>query len=127
MKKLKSLKTGKAFITSGYNLPSKYVIHTVGPIIYENVTDKNVSELEECYINALELARENNIKEIAFPCISTGEFRFPKDLASEIAIKVVRKYIDDNVNCFEKIILNVFSEEDYNIYMKNLGDEYGEV
>ena len=86
-----------------------------------------MSELEECYINALELARENNIKEIAFPCISTGEFRFPKDLASEIAIKVVRKYIDDNVNCFEKIILNVFSEEDYNIYMKNLGDEYGEV
>ena len=86
-----------------------------------------MSKLEECYINALELARENNIKEIAFPCISTGEFRFPKDLASEIAIKVVRKYIDDNVNCFEKIILNVFSEEDYNIYMKNLGDEYGEV
>lgn len=127
MKKLKSLQTGKAFITSGYNLPSKYVIHTVGPIIYENVTDKNVSELEECYINSLELARENNIKEIAFPCISTGEFRFPKDLASEIAIKVIRKYIDDNVNCFEKIIFNVFSEEDYSIYMKNLGDEYGRV
>ena len=127
MQKLKILQTGKAFITSGYNLPSKYIIHTVGPIIYENVTDKNVAELEECYINALELARENNIKEIAFPCISTGEFRFPKDLASEIAIKAIRKYIDENKHSFEKIIFNVFTEEDYNIYFKKLGDEYGRV
>lgn len=124
MHKIGRLQTGKSFITSGYNLPSKYVIHTVGPVIYEKVTEKEVQELKDCYINSLNLAKENNIKTIAFPCISTGEFRFPKELASKIAVEAIKEYLNTNENCFEKIIFNVFSEEDYKIYLKNLGEIY---
>ena len=127
MQKIEILQTGKAFITNGYNLPSKYVIHTVGPIIYENVTEKEISELKNCYINSLELAKVNNIKTIAFPCISTGEFRFPKELASKIAIETVKEYLDTNEKYFERIIFNVFSEEDYKIYLNNLGEIYGRI
>ena len=127
MQKIEILQTGKAFITNGYNLPSKYVIHTVGPIIYENVTEKEISKLKNCYINSLELAKVNNIKTIAFPCISTGEFRFPKELASKIAIETVKEYLDTNEKYFERIIFNVFSEEDYRIYLNNLGEIYGRI
>ena len=127
MQKIEILQTGKAFITNGYNLPSKYVIHTVGPIIYENVTEKEISELKNCYINSLELAKVNNIKTIAFPCISTGEFRFPKELASKIAIETVKEYLDTNEKYFERIIFNVFSEKDYKIYLNNLGEIYGRI
>ena len=127
MQKIEILQTGKAFITNGYNLPSKYVIHTVGPIIYENVTEKEISELKNCYINSLELAKVNNIKTIAIPCISTGEFRFPKELASKIAIETVKEYLDTNEKYFERIIFNVFSEEDYKIYLNNLGEIYGRI
>ena len=127
MQKIGMLQTGKAFMTNGYNLPSKYVIHTVGPIIYENVTEKEILELKKCYINSLELAKENNIKTIAFPCISTGEFRFPKELASKITIETIKEYLDTNEEYFEKIIFNVFSDEDYKIYLKNLGEIYGRI
>ena len=127
MQEIGMLQTGKAFITKGYNLPSKYVIHTVGPIIYENVTEKEILELKNCYINSLELAKENNIKTIAFPCISTGEFRFPKELASKIAIETIKEYLDTNEEYFEKIIFNVFLDVDYKIYLKNLGEIYGRI
>ena len=127
MQEIEILQTGKAFITKGYNLPSKYVIHTVGPIIYENVTEKEILELKNCYINSLELAKENNIKTIAFPCISTGEFRFPKELASKIAIDTIKEYLDTNEKYFERIIFNVFSDEDYKIYLNNLGEIYGRI
>ena len=127
MQKIEILQTGRAFITNGYNLPSKYVIHTVGPIIYENVTEKEILELRNCYINSLELAKENNIKTIAFPCISTGEFRFPKELASKIAIETIKEYLDTNEEYFEKIIFNVFVDVDYKIYLKNLGEIYGRI
>ena len=127
MQEIEILQTGKAFITKGYNLPSKYVIHTVGPIIYENVTEKEILELKNCYINSLELAKENNIKTIAFPCISTGEFRFPKELASKIAIDTIKEYLYTNEKYFERIIFNVFSDEDYKIYLNNLGEIYGRI
>ena len=127
MQKIGMLQTGKAFITKGYNLLSKHVIHTVGPIIYENVTEKEILELKNCYINSLEIAKKNNIKNIAFPCISTGEFRFPKELASRIAIETIKEYLDTNEEYFEKIIFNVFSEEDYKIYLNNWGEIYGEI
>ena len=120
MKELKQLKTGEAFMTKGYNLPAKYIIHTVGPIIYEEVTDKEREELRNCYIHSLQLAKENNIKEIAFSCISTGEFRFPKEEACQIAIKAVKEYLKENTDCFEKIVFNVFTEEDYRIYGQNI-------
>ena len=127
MQEIGMLQTGRAFITNGYNLPSKYVIHTVGPIIYENVTEKEISKLKNCYINSLELVKVNNIKTIAFPCISTGEFRFPKELASKIAIETVKEYLDTNEKYFERIIFNVFSDEDYKIYLNNLGEIYGKI
>ena len=120
MQSIKKLETGKAFITKGYNSSCKYVIHTVGPIIYSDVTELEVSQLEECYINSLKLAIQNNIKTIAFPCISTGEFRFPKDKACQIAIRTVNNFLSKNRNRFEKVIFNVFSEEDYSIYFKEM-------
>lgn len=125
MQKIGTLQTGETFITKGYNLPSKNIIHTVGPIIYENVRKKDVLELKKCYTNSLELAKENNLKTIAFPAISTGEFRFPKDLASKIAIKTIKEYLSEKEVYFNKIVFNVFSDEDYKIYLKNLGDIYG--
>ncbi len=114
------LHTGEAFITKGYNLPAKYIIHTVGPIIEKNVTKDDEKALANCYINSLELAIKNNIKTIAFPCISTGEFRFPKVMASKIAITTVNKFLDKYSDKFEKIVFNVFGEEDYEIYETNL-------
>lgn len=119
-KKDYNLKTGEAIITKGYNLPSKYVIHTVGPIIYNQVTKEKENLLALCYINSLKLAIENNIKTIAFPCISTGEFCFPKDLASKIAIKTVNNFLNEYKNSFDKIVFNVYSKEDYEIYERNI-------
>ena len=113
------LETGKAFITKGYNLPAKFIIHTVGPIIYDEVTDKEIKELQECYINSLNLAKENKIRTIAFPCISTGEFRFPKEEASEIAIESVDRFLNENREYFDKVVFNVYKEEDYKIYERN--------
>ena len=120
MKEIKQLETGEVFMTKGYNLPAKYIIHTVGPIIYEEVTNREREELKKCYINALQLAKENNIKEIAFPCISTGEFRFPKEEACQIAIKAVKEYLEENPNWFEKVVFNVFTDEDDKIYQQNV-------
>ena len=110
----------EVFMTKGYNLLAKYIIHTVGPIIYEEVTDKEREELKNCYIHSLQLAKENNIKEIAFPCISTGEFRFPKEEACQIAIKAVKEYLAKNENWFKKVVFNVFTEENDRIYGQNI-------
>lgn len=114
-----NLHTGEVFITKGYNLSSKYVIHTVGPIIQFRVTEKEEQELANCYINSLKLAIEKGIKTIAFPCISTGVFRFPKDKACEIAVKSVKKFLKEN-KVIEKVIFNVYSEEDLEIYENEL-------
>lgn len=89
------------------------------------MTETEILKLKECYTNSLKLAIENKIKNIAFPCISTGEFRFPKDLASKIAIESTIEFINENKEKIENIIFNVFSDEDYNIYLKNLGEKYG--
>lgn len=122
-----NLGTGEAIITNGYNLPAKYIIHTVGPIIYDEVTEVEVKQLENCYINCLKLAVENGIRNIAFPCISTGVFRFPKYVASKIAINTVNNFLKQNSEKFDKIVFNVFDENDYEIYLKNLGEDYGRI
>ena len=119
-KKDYQLKTGEAIITKGYNLPAKYVIHTVGPIIYDKVTQLEEQQLADCYINSLQLAMDNGIRTIAFPCISTGEFRFPKEQASKVAIATVDDFLKHNSDKFEKVVFNVFTEEDYRIYEKNI-------
>ena len=116
-------KTGQAKLTSGYNLPAKYVVHTVGPIIYDKVEERDKELLASCYRNCLELAVKNGIKSIAFCCISTGEFRFPNELAAEIAVLAVRTFFKNNPECKIKVIFNVFKDSDFDIYRKVLVKE----
>lgn len=115
-----NLPTGEAFTTKGYNLPAQHVIHTVGPIITNKVSEKQKQQLANCYKNTLKQAKENNIKTIAFCCISTGEFRFPKDLACQIALKTTDEYLNENRDNFEKIVFNVYSDEDADIYERHI-------
>ena len=114
---------GNAKITSAYNLPSKYVIHTVGPAIAygQKPNEREIKELESCYESCLELAEEYGLKSIAFCSISTGVFNFPKDQASKLAIETVRNYLMNNPNTsIERIIFNTFSDEATEIYRRNL-------
>lgn len=112
--------TGQAKITPAYNLPCKYVLHTVGPIVHGRVTEADKAQLAACYRSCLKLAEENGVKSIAFCCISTGEFHFPNDKAAEIAVKTVREYKEQTKSEI-KVIFNVFKETDYNIYRELLG------
>jgi len=105
-------KTGEAVITMAGNLPSKFVIHTVGPVWNGDKEEKS-KLLSNCYINSLELALQHNIKSIAFPNISTGIYHFPKDKAAEIAIKTVK---DFNKSEIDKVIFVCFDDENYQIY-----------
>ena len=111
--------TGKAKITSAYNLPCKYVLHTVGPIVYGKLTAKHEAELADCYRSCLELADENGLQSIAFCCISTGEFHFPNERAAEIAIETVKEYKRQTQSKI-KVIFNVFKDYDYDIYARLL-------
>ncbi len=112
--------TGKAKITKAYNLPCRYVLHTVGPIIYGDVTEKDCDLLSECYRSCLELAAAYQLKTIAFCCISTGEFHFPNEKAAAIAIQTVQDYQRKNQNGLE-VVFNVFKDSDYQIYKQLLG------
>ena len=110
--------TGKAKITPAYNLPCKYVIHTVGPIVQGRLTEKHRELLKSCYESCLELAVLNRIKSIAFCCISTGVFGFPQDKAAEIAVQTVREFLK-NHNI--EVIFNVYKDADYELYRQLLG------
>lgn len=112
--------TGKAKMTPAYNLPSEYVMHTVGPIVHGRLTEKNRSQLASCYRSCLELAEQAGIHSIAFCCISTGEFHFPNDKAAEIAVQTVQKY-KQQTNSEIQVIWNVFKNADYEIYRDLLG------
>ncbi len=117
-KTLNGCKTGDAKITKGYNLPAKYVIHTVGPIWSDG--KRNDSELlESCYKRSLETAVSNKLKSIAFPNISTGVYRFPKDIAADIAIKTVKNFLLQS-SFIEKVIFVVFDEENFEIYKEKM-------
>jgi len=113
-------KTGKAKITSAYNLPCDFILHTVGPIIYNNVSEKDKQLLSDCYVSCLSLAEENKIKSVAFCCISTGEFHFPNEEAANIAVNTVSAFLK-NSKYIKKIVFNVFKEQDENIYRRLLG------
>lgn len=112
--------TGKAKITPAFNLPCKYVLHTVGPIVYGSLTKKHEELLASCYRSCLELAEEYEVNSLAFCCISTGEFHFPNERAAEIAVQTVREY-RARTNSGMKVIFNVFKEIDYDIYKKVIG------
>lgn len=112
--------TGRAKITPAYNLPCRYVLHTVGPIIRGPLKQKDRSLLASCYQSCLRLAEQNDVRSIAFCCISTGEFHFPNDKAAEIAVKTVREYRARTGSRME-VIFNVFKKSDYDIYRELLG------
>lgn len=111
--------TGKAKITPAYNLPCQYILHTVGPIVRGRLTQQDRSLLAACYRSCLELAEQNNLKSIAFCCISTGEFHFPNDKAAEVAIQTVKEFKEQTHSEIE-VIFNVFKKLDYDIYRKLL-------
>ena len=111
--------TGRAKITPAFNLPCRYVLHTVGPIISGRVTKADKVLLASCYRSCLELAAENKLESVAFCCISTGEFHFPNDLAAEIAIETVKEFLKRQTSVKE-VIFNVFKDLDKAIYEKLL-------
>ena len=123
--------TGQAKITPAFNLPSKYVIHTVGPIVGEKLTQADCDLLASCYKSCLNLAKEKRCQSIAFCCISTGVFRFPADRAAEIAVETVQEWKEENEmsgsspNMTQgkmKVVFNVFSEKDEMIYRRVLNE-----
>ncbi len=111
--------TGRAKITPAFNLPCRYVLHTVGPIIDGRVTKADKGLLASCYRSCLALAAENNLESVAFCCISTGEFHFPNDLAAEIAVATVKEFLKKQTSV-KKVIFNVFKDLDKAIYEKLL-------
>lgn len=111
---------GGAKITPAFNLPSRYVLHTVGPVISGKVNKHERELLASCYRSCLELAAENKLESVAFCCISTGEFHFPNELAAEIAVQSVKEFFRLQTGV-KKVIFNVFKDLDKNIYQKLLG------
>ena len=107
--------TGQAKITPAYNLPCKYVLHTVGPIVSGRLTEEHCELLKSCYLSCLKLAEKNSCKSVAFCCISTGVFGFPQREAAQIAVDTVKEYKEENHSDI-KVIFNVFKDDDYAIY-----------
>ena len=111
--------TGQAKIPPAFNLPCRYVLHTVGPIITERVTKRDKALLASCYRSCLELAAENGLESVAFCCISTGEFHFPNELAADIAVETVKEFLCKETSV-KKVIFNVFKDGDRAIYRRKL-------
>ncbi|XP_034288293.1 ADP-ribose glycohydrolase MACROD2 isoform X2 [Pantherophis guttatus] len=119
---LSGCETGQAKITCGYDLPAKYVIHTVGPIARGHISDIHKEDLANCYKTSLKLAKENLIRSIAFPCISTGIYGFPNEPAAVIALTTIKEWLSKNDNEMDRVIFCVFLEVDYKIYKKKMND-----
>lgn len=111
---------GQAKITKAYNLPCRYVLHTVGPMIEGAVTKTDREQMSSCYRSCLDLAAANGLHSVAFCCISTGEFHFPNELAAQIAIETVRDWQRQNPDKIE-VIFNVFKDSDRELYKRLLG------
>ncbi len=111
---------GRAKITPAYNLPCSFVLHTVGPYVSGVLTKKHCRQLTECYRSCLRLAADSGLKSIAFCCISTGEFHFPHKKAAELAVQTVIDFLQTDKR-IEKVVFNVFKQEDYDIYKRLLG------
>ena len=109
--------TGQAMLSPAYNLPSKFILHTVGPIVGDALTKEDCKLLASCYTSCLNLASQHQLESIAFCCISTGEFHFPNDRAAEIAIRTVRDWLSGHPSStVTKVVFNVFKNEDLAIY-----------
>lgn len=108
--------TAVPMLTDAYNLPAKKVIHIVGPIVQYRLTPALEKDLADCYRNTLDMCAENGLKSVAFCCISTGVFRFPNRRAAEIAVGTVSDWMTAHPGAVERVIFNVFKEEDKEIY-----------
>ena len=114
-RKLGGCKAGEAKITGGYDLPAKHVIHAVGPIWHGGSHNEEIT-LKSCYRNSLLLAKEQGLKSIAFPSISTGVYRFPINLAAPIALKTTKAFLEENIDVLNKVTFVLFSDRDLEIY-----------
>ncbi|XP_014390526.1 PREDICTED: O-acetyl-ADP-ribose deacetylase MACROD2 isoform X1 [Myotis brandtii] len=114
--------TGHAKITCGYDLPAKYVIHTVGPIARGHINGSHKEDLANCYKSSLKLVKENNVRSVAFPCISTGIYGFPNEPAAVIALSTIKEWLAKNHHEVDRIIFCVFLEVDFKIYKKKMSD-----
>ncbi|XP_078005835.1 ADP-ribose glycohydrolase MACROD2 isoform X2 [Phascolarctos cinereus] len=121
---LSGCETGQAKITCGYDLPAKYVIHTVGPIARGHISDSHKEDLANCYKSSLKLAKENNIRSIAFPCISTGIYGFPNEPAAIIALTTIKEWLNRNHHEMDRIIFCVFLEVDFKIFKKKMSEYF---
>lgn len=110
---------GQAKLTKGYNLPTRYVLHTVGPIVHGQVTQENRDDLMSCYRSCLSLAAEHKLETVAFCCISTGEYRFPNREAAMIAVQTVKNFLNQKTS-IRRVIFNVFKDIDATIYRELL-------
>ncbi|XP_037322383.2 ADP-ribose glycohydrolase MACROD2 isoform X1 [Pungitius pungitius] len=119
---LNGCETGKAKITCGYDLPAKYVIHTVGPVARGHVGPTETSDLTSCYQSSLRLMKEHDLTTVAFPCISTGIYGFPNEPAAGIALNTVKSWIEENPDKITRVIFCVFLETDFTIYRKKMSD-----
>lgn len=108
--------TAVPMLTDAYNLPSRKVIHIVGPIVCDTLTKEIERQLSDCYRNTLDLCRENDLRSVAFCCISTGVFRFPNDRAAQIAVDTVTAWLRENPTVMDRVVFNVFKDEDLRIY-----------
>ena len=117
--------TGRAKITPAFNLPSRYVLHTVGPIIAagRHPTVKEAALLSDCYRSCLELAAEHQLQSLAFCCISTGEFHFPREQAAQIAVKTVSDWLTQHDSAMT-VVFNVFKDEDAEVYRSLFGGKF---
>jgi O-acetyl-ADP-ribose deacetylase len=112
-------KTGEAKLTKGYNLPAKYIIHTVGPVWRDGHASEKLL-LEKCYLNSLELARSKGLRSIAFPAISTGIYGFPPELAAVIAIASITAFLERQPTALDRVILVAFDAKTQGIYQAKL-------
>lgn len=116
---------GTATLTKAYNLPCDHVIHTVGPIVYGELTDALRDDLRRCYESVLDCCVENGIRSVAFCCISTGEFHFPNGEAAQIAVKTVTDFLEAHADAVDRVVFNVFKDSDREIYERILANMSG--
>ncbi|XP_055358318.1 ADP-ribose glycohydrolase MACROD2 isoform X7 [Betta splendens] len=121
---LNGCEIGKAKITCGYDLPARYVIHTVGPVAKNHVGQTERDDLASCYKNTLMLMAENNLRTVAFPCISTGIYGFPNLPAADIALNTVKNWIEHNSEKITRVIFCVFLETDFHIYKDKMSEMF---
>ncbi len=114
--------TAEPLLTDGYNLPCRKIIHVVGPIVEGELNDVHRKQLSYCYRNCLDLSKENGLRSVAFCCISTGVFRFPNDEAAHIAVQTVTDWLGKNPDHIDRIIFNVFKDEDRYLYEQELSE-----